>query len=159
MKKTKQRILYIGSATKLKGQVHREEKHCLRVFAGLCSVGTQHAIVVGKGSSDAGQSGWQLCCNRRKGACLIHMANIVRFTLTSLAVCLRLLQLACFAPPLEQQHVNAPLVRIAGGEFHLHPSMYGPFLLELADPLSRTTVEWDTPWLLCPPWNVSYSAN
>ncbi|CDJ39650.1 hypothetical protein, conserved [Eimeria tenella] len=62
-------------------------------------------------------------------------------------------KLACFAPPLEQQHVNAPLVRIAGGEFHLHPSMYGPFLLELSDPLSRTTVEWDTPWLLCPPWN------
>ncbi|XP_026192179.1 uncharacterized protein LOC34619377 [Cyclospora cayetanensis] len=63
------------------------------------------------------------------------------------------LKLSSFAPPLEQQHVNAPLLRVASALYYLHPSLYGPFLLELSDPLSRVAVEWDTPWLLFPPWN------
>ncbi|KAL8272168.1 hypothetical protein Esti_003896 [Eimeria stiedai] len=61
-------------------------------------------------------------------------------------------QLTCFAPPLEQQHVNASLFNFLTTSYHLHPSLYGPFLLELSDPLSRVAVEWDTPWLLYPPW-------
>ncbi|KAL8428031.1 hypothetical protein Efla_006937 [Eimeria flavescens] len=64
-------------------------------------------------------------------------------------------KLTCFAPPLEQQHVNGPLIRLVAAEYHLHPSLYGPFLLELSDPLSRTTVEWDMPWWLSPSWTQS----
>lgn len=63
-------------------------------------------------------------------------------------------QLTCFAPPLEQQHINAAFLRIVAAEYYLHPSVYGPFLLELSDPLSRVVVEWDMPWLLVPSWNV-----
>lgn len=63
-------------------------------------------------------------------------------------------QLTSFAPPLEPQHVNAPLLRVVVAEYYLHPSLYGPFLLELSDPLSREVVEWDKPWLLFPSWNV-----
>lgn len=62
-------------------------------------------------------------------------------------------KLTSFAPPLEPQHVNAPLLRVVAADYHLHPSLYGPFLLELSDPLSRGAVEWDKPWLLFPSWN------
>eukprot|EP00929_Paragymnodinium_shiwhaense_P086589 TRINITY_DN47091_c0_g1_i1.p1 TRINITY_DN47091_c0_g1~~TRINITY_DN47091_c0_g1_i1.p1 ORF type:complete len:670 (+),score=153.30 TRINITY_DN47091_c0_g1_i1:133-2142(+) len=34
----------------------------------------------------------------------------------------------------------------------LHPTIEGPYLLELADPLGRVVVEWDANWLLYPPW-------
>ncbi|CAJ1395196.1 unnamed protein product [Effrenium voratum] len=34
----------------------------------------------------------------------------------------------------------------------LHPTVYGPYLLELADPLGQLAVEWDSSWQLYPPW-------
>lgn len=34
----------------------------------------------------------------------------------------------------------------------LHPTIEGPYLLELADPLGRVVVEWDENWSLYPPW-------
>lgn len=34
----------------------------------------------------------------------------------------------------------------------LHPTIFGPYLLELADPLGRIVVEWDTTWVLYPPY-------
>lgn len=34
----------------------------------------------------------------------------------------------------------------------LHPIIYGPYLLELADPLGRLVIEWDANWTLYPPW-------
>ena len=34
----------------------------------------------------------------------------------------------------------------------LHPTVCGPYLLEIADPLGRLVVEWDSSWKLYPPW-------
>ena len=34
----------------------------------------------------------------------------------------------------------------------LYPTICGPYLLELADPLGLVVVEWDRGWLLYPPW-------
>jgi len=34
----------------------------------------------------------------------------------------------------------------------LHPTLYGPYLLELADPFGQVVVEWDTNWAMYPPW-------
>ena len=34
----------------------------------------------------------------------------------------------------------------------LHPTISGPYLLDLADPLGRVVVEWDTSWKLYPPY-------
>lgn len=34
----------------------------------------------------------------------------------------------------------------------LHPTIYGPYLLELSDPLGRVVVEWDSSWTLYKPW-------
>eukprot|EP00933_Yihiella_yeosuensis_P022809 TRINITY_DN17884_c0_g1_i1.p1 TRINITY_DN17884_c0_g1~~TRINITY_DN17884_c0_g1_i1.p1 ORF type:complete len:616 (+),score=111.10 TRINITY_DN17884_c0_g1_i1:116-1849(+) len=65
------------------------------------------------------------------------------------------------APPEELQlpelpHVFWHLRRLfkASGIL-LHPTVYGPYLLELADPLGRIAVEWDKNWLLYPPWRQS----
>merc|ERR1712194_13064 len=34
----------------------------------------------------------------------------------------------------------------------LHPTIYGPFLLGLTDPLGKIVVEWDKTWVLYPPY-------
>jgi len=34
----------------------------------------------------------------------------------------------------------------------LHPTLCGPYLLELSDPLGKLLVEWDANWTLYPPW-------
>lgn len=34
----------------------------------------------------------------------------------------------------------------------LYPTVFGPYLLELADPLGQSVVEWDRNWALYPPW-------
>lgn len=69
------------------------------------------------------------------------------------------LQLTSFAPPIEQAHINAPLLNTFGLDFYLHPCLYGPFLLELSDPLTQVVVEWDKPWLLGPPYMVRFKTN
>ncbi|CAE8686962.1 unnamed protein product [Polarella glacialis] len=53
----------------------------------------------------------------------------------------------------ELPHVFGELGRLfrASGVL-LHPTVYGPYLLELSDPLGRVVVEWDTNWSLYPPW-------
>lgn len=37
----------------------------------------------------------------------------------------------------------------------LHPTVFGPYLLDLADPLGHLVVEWDKNWVLYPPWRRS----
>jgi len=34
----------------------------------------------------------------------------------------------------------------------LHPTLFGPYLLELADPFGQIILEWDSNWALYPPW-------
>ncbi|CAE7491525.1 mtr [Symbiodinium necroappetens] len=54
---------------------------------------------------------------------------------------------------LELPHVYSELSRLFPKlGVLLHPSICGPYLLELADPLGLVVVEWDQGWLLYPPW-------
>lgn len=73
-------------------------------------------------------------------------------------VCCFLVQLTSFGHPFEQAHVNAPLLQgaaeIAEEHFFFHPHLEGPFLLELAAPLSQISLEWDEPWRFYPPFQV-----
>ncbi|PFH37590.1 hypothetical protein BESB_040480 [Besnoitia besnoiti] len=74
------------------------------------------------------------------------------------------LKLTSFLPPADQAHVNAPLLlglaelieetnnEIRHPALLLHPHLQGPFLLETASPLTKTFLEWDTPWLFYPPF-------
>lgn len=56
----------------------------------------------------------------------------------------------------ELPHVFAELRRLfRRSGLLLHPCVFGPYLLELSDPLGRTVVEWDSSWLLYPPWRRS----
>lgn len=61
-------------------------------------------------------------------------------------------------PQEEQQLLELPFVFGELGSLlrrlgiALHPTLCGPYLLELADPLGRMVVEWDANWLLYPPW-------
>eukprot|EP00927_Polykrikos_kofoidii_P071718 TRINITY_DN67954_c0_g1_i1.p1 TRINITY_DN67954_c0_g1~~TRINITY_DN67954_c0_g1_i1.p1 ORF type:complete len:691 (+),score=126.12 TRINITY_DN67954_c0_g1_i1:80-2152(+) len=65
---------------------------------------------------------------------------------------------APFEPPEEHELFELPFVfaelrrRFRSIEVLLHPTLEGPYLLELADPLGRVVVEWDTNWELYPPW-------
>ncbi|PHJ23964.1 asparagine-rich protein [Cystoisospora suis] len=67
------------------------------------------------------------------------------------------LTLTSFGHPFEQAHVNAPLLQGAAElckeqkeTFFFHPHLEGPFLLELASPLSQISLEWDEPWCFYP---------
>lgn len=67
-------------------------------------------------------------------------------------------RLAALEPPedfdlLELPFVHAELRKLLKevGVF-LHPTIFGPYLLDLADPLGRVVLEWDTAWALYPPW-------
>ncbi|RQX71613.1 putative transmembrane protein [Toxoplasma gondii CAST] len=68
------------------------------------------------------------------------------------------LKLTSFLPPVDQAHVNAPLLagladlmaHFPSGVACLHPHLQGPFLLEAASPATQTFLEWDRPWLFCP---------
>mmetsp|Transcript_81605 Transcript_81605/g.150226 ORF Transcript_81605/g.150226 Transcript_81605/m.150226 type:complete len:338 (+) Transcript_81605:29-1042(+) len=61
-------------------------------------------------------------------------------------------------PPQDYQMLELPFVfaelrrcfRALG--LLLHPTVYGPYLLDLADPLGHLIVEWDKNWVLYPPW-------
>jgi len=61
-------------------------------------------------------------------------------------------------PPDDYEMLELPFVlrelgqmfRAAG--FVMHPTIWGPYLLELVDPFGRVVVEWDANWLLYPPW-------
>lgn len=75
--------------------------------------------------------------------------------------CLRLLAAARntpLEPPEDHQLPELPFVLAELGRLLrlrgllLHPTIYGPYLLELADPLGRVVVEWDANWALYPPW-------
>ncbi|KAF8819603.1 hypothetical protein IE077_000772 [Cardiosporidium cionae] len=53
----------------------------------------------------------------------------------------------------ELQFVFAELSSIISKlKFALHPLLCGPFLLELANPISKHIIEWDENWLLYPPY-------
>lgn len=61
-------------------------------------------------------------------------------------------------PPEDHQLLELPFVLAELGQLFrelgllLHPTICGPYLIELADPLGQTAVEWDTNWVLYPPW-------
>lgn len=61
-------------------------------------------------------------------------------------------------PPEDFEILELPFVFASLGRlfrrlgYVLHPTIYGPYLLELADPLGRLVVEWDSNWALYPPW-------
>ena len=61
-------------------------------------------------------------------------------------------------PPEDHQMLELPHVYAEPSRLFqklgilLYPTICGPYLLELADPLGCLVVEWDTGWLLYPPW-------
>lgn len=61
-------------------------------------------------------------------------------------------------PPANYQLLELPFVYaglrrlVKSTGCMLHPTIYGPYLLELADPLGRIALEWDTAWTLYPPY-------
>lgn len=63
-----------------------------------------------------------------------------------------------FEPPEDLEMLELPFVFAGLSRLFrdigvlLHPTIYGPYLLELTDPLGRLVVEWDENWSLYPPW-------
>jgi len=91
--------------------------------------------------------------------CLRHERSSTLATLPPKA--LHLLSLARetpLEPPEDYEMLELPFVfaepkrLLQEAGLLLHPTLYGPYLLELSDPLGRVAVEWDASWTLYPPW-------
>lgn len=109
--------------------------------------------------ADAGRDAKNLAALKLAELCLRHERGALRAALPPQV--LRLLG-AARSTPLEPPeglelpelpHALGELVRLARrAGLLLHPFLWGPYLLELADPLGRVVVEWDSSWTLYPPW-------
>merc|ERR1712187_886766 len=93
----------------------------------------------------------ELCLRHERTPALMSLPPMARHLLT-------LAQETPWEPPedypvLESPFVFAELGRLCRAEgLLLHPSLHGPYFLELSDPLGRVALEWDASWQLYRPW-------
>merc|ERR1712232_832222 len=117
------------------------------------------SIFRGRGQTDAHRVTENLIKLKLTEMCLRHERSSVFGLLRPEA--LNLLDTARripLEPPAKYQMPEFPFVfaelgclfRAVG--LFLHPTLYGPYRLDLTDPVGRVVVEWDASWRLYPLW-------